>query len=193
MSTQMQMKSMKQTSTQEPDENEFSMKREILDMCEVAMISLIVVVLVFTFIFRIVGVKGDSMMNTLSDGDRLIISHMMYEPEQGDIVVVELKDLFNTPIIKRVIAVEGQTVDIDDDGNVYVDGIQLSEDYIHDSTSPKSYNEYPLTVPEDSVFVMGDNRNNSTDSRDFGCVNENNILGKVIVRLFPITKFGLMN
>ena len=167
-------------------------KKDLMDMVEVMVAALLVLVLVFTFIFRIVGVKGDSMRETLHNNDRLIISHLMYEPKQGDIVVVELPELFDTPIIKRIIATGGQTVKIEEDGTVTVDGKALDESYTNAFTEPKEL-QFPITIPEGDVFVMGDNRTNSTDSRDFGYVNEKNILGKVVIRLYPINKFGTVN
>ena len=167
-------------------------KKDLMDMVEIMVAALIILVLVFTFVFRIVGVKGDSMRETLHNNDRLIISHFMYEPEQGDIVVVELPELFDTPIIKRVIATGGQTVNIEEDGTVTVDGKALDESYTNAFTEPKEM-QFPITVPEGDVFVMGDNRTNSTDSRDFGAVDEKNILGKVVIRLYPINKFGTVD
>lgn len=168
----------------------FSFKREFFDICEMIVVALVVVTLILTFLFRVVGVDGSSMEYTLSNEDRLILTDLFYEPEQGDIVVLELDDLFEQPIIKRVIATEGQTVNITDDGKVFVDSQELQEDYIHDPTNPKEDQEYPLTVPEDCVFVMGDNRNNSTDSRNFGCVDERNIMGQAVYRIFPFNKIG---
>lgn len=169
----------------------FSFKGEFFDLCEMIVFALVIVILVFTFLFRVVGVEGSSMEYTLSDNDRLILTHLAYEPEQGDIVVLELDDLFDQPIIKRVIATEGQTINITDDGKVVVDGQQLNETYIHDPTNPKGL-EYPITVPDNCVFVMGDNRNNSTDSRNFGCVDEKNIMGQAVYRIFPFDKIGSM-
>ncbi len=169
----------------------FSLKREFFDFCEIIVFAMVIATLIFTFLFRIVGVDGSSMEYTLSDQDRLIITHLFYEPEQGDIVVLELDELFEQPIIKRVVATEGQTVDITDDGKVIVDGQELQEDYIHDPTNPKN-GDYPITVPENCVFVMGDNRNNSTDSRNFGCVDEKNIMGQAVFQIFPFSEFGLI-
>lgn len=171
----------------------YSFKKEFFDICETIVFSLVVLILIFLFIFRVVGVEGDSMEYTLSTGDRLIVSHLFYDPKPGDIVVVELDEYFDTPIIKRVIAVGGQTVDIDSEtGKVRVDGQELDEPYTHDPTTPKSLH-YPMTVPEGSVFVMGDNRVNSTDGRNFGYVDKKHILGKAIFRIFPVTKIGVLS
>lgn len=158
---------------------------------------LAVITLVFVFFFRLNGVEGSSMYPTLVNGDYLVLeSNFLYRtPKQGDIVVL------NTPpfsereelIVKRVIAVGGQTVDIDfDAGIVYVDGQPLEEDYIFEPThlSFDSFGkamDYPVTVPEGSLFVMGDNRNHSEDSRfaDVGCVDNDAVLGKVLFVVFP--------
>lgn len=185
----MQKNVMKEQENKPAAKDAFNLKHEFFDLCEIIIIALVVVTLTFTFIFRIVCVEGSSMEYTLMDNDRLIISHLFYQPEQGDIVVLELEDLFDTPIIKRVIATEGQTINITDNGEVSVDGEILDEPYIHAKTNPKDM-EFPLTVPEDCVFVMGDNRGNSNDSRNFGCVNEENIMGQAIFRLFPLKSFG---
>lgn len=152
--------------------------------------------LVFSLLFRIVIVSGPSMNQTLTDGDwLLLIGNVFYtEPEFGDIIVAS-KDSFDdgTPIIKRVIATEGQTVDIDfAQGIVYVDGVALDEEYTNTPTNLREGVSFPLTVDEGCVFVMGDNRNESRDSRspDIGMIDCREILGKAIVRLFPGTDGG---
>ena len=156
---------------------------------------LAVVTLVFVFAIRLVGVDGDSMYPTLHNTDYLaLLSNVFYgEPEQGDIVVMTVPYFENEPIVKRVIATEGQTVDIDfEQGIVYVDGEALDEPYINEPTY-LNYDDmgqgldYPVTVPEGCVFVMGDNRNHSADSRfaPVGMVDERDILGKVLFVLLP--------
>ncbi|MBQ4153157.1 MAG: signal peptidase I [Oscillospiraceae bacterium] len=171
------------------------LKAELFEWLETIAISLIAVVLIFTFVFRIVGVDGDSMLDTLYDGDRLIITHMFYEPEIGDIVIVTQPNAVNKPLVKRIIAMGGQTVDINTDrGEVYVDGELIYESYIKDLTTriPDPPMEFPYTVPEGKVFVMGDNRLNSLDSRstDVGAIDERYILGKAIFRIFPFNRIG---
>lgn len=179
------------------------MKKETIkgmyDTIGIIIIPLIAVIVLFTFFFRVVGVDGESMMNTLEDGDRVIIS-IMSDPQPGDIVVVsrnynndeaEIEQRGSTPIIKRVIAVGGQTVDIDDDGNVIVDGVMLDEPYIADQNQRRIGDvEFPITIREGYIFVMGDNRNVSHDSRftsigEMGQINKKYVLGKAIVRFFP--------
>ena len=152
--------------------------------------------LVFSLLFRIVIVSGPSMKQTLLDGDwLLLIGNVFYtEPKTGDIIVAS-KDSFDngTPIIKRVIATEGQIVDIDfAQGIVYVDGVALIEEYTNTPTNLREGVSFPLTVEKGCVFVMGDNRNESRDSRspDIGMVDCREILGKAIVRLFPGTEGG---
>lgn len=152
------------------------------------------IMLIFSFCFRVVVVSGPSMNNTLYNGDCLLVLGRVFytEPKVGDIVVISKKSFDNgTPIIKRVIATEGQTVDIDfENGIVYVNDKAISEPY---TLAPTYYEdkvnglEFPLTVEKGCVFVMGDNRNQSKDSRskDIGLVDEREILGKAIFLFFP--------
>lgn len=170
-----------------------SVGNEVMEWLESIAVSVFIVILVFTFIFRIVLVDGSSMVPTLEDGQRLIISHLFYTPKQGDIVVVNSHGL-NKTIVKRVIATEGQTVDIDfENHTVTVDGEVLDEPYINEPTARNDGgNTYPMVVPEGSIFVMGDNRNASTDSRSpyVGCISTDDVLGKAIFRIYPFNKFG---
>ena len=149
------------------------------------------IMLVFILLFRIVIVDGTSMNQTLLHGDYLLLmSNTFYRnPQYGDIVVIS-KDSFDdgNPIVKRVIATEGQTVDIDFyAGIVYVDGIALDEPYTNTPTNTEGGMLFPLTVEEGCVFVMGDNRNRSRDSRypEIGQVDEREILGKAIFLILP--------
>lgn len=152
--------------------------------------AVLTITLCFTFVVRMMGVSGPSMIPTLQNGDRLIVvnSTICGDYEVGDIVIARKMSFSNEPIVKRVIATEGQTVDVDFDlGRVYVDGVELHEDYINDLTYLEEGTEFPLTVPEGSVFLMGDNRNHSNDSRDdrLGPVEEQLIIGKAVFVVFP--------
>ena len=147
--------------------------------------------LVFVLLFRMVVVSGPSMRTTLLDGDYLLVlSSTLYQnPKHGDVIVAS-KDSFKDgePIVKRVIAKSGQTVDIDFElGTVYVDGVALEEPYTLTSTNMQEGISFPLTVDEGCLFVMGDNRNESKDSRhpDIGLIDEREVLGKVIFLLIP--------
>ena len=154
---------------------------------------LAIVMIIFVLLFRIVIVSGSSMYSTLWDGDWLLVtgSALYNHPEYGDIIVAS-KDSFNSgePIIKRVIATEGQTVDIDfDAGIVYVDGVALEEEYTYTPTNVEEGIVFPITIAEGCIFAMGDNRNGSRDSRDpsIGMIDKREILGKALFLLFPGT------
>lgn len=182
----------------------------VYDWIDSVVTSIIIVVLLFTFVLRVVGIVGDSMNDTLINNDRVVIYNLFYEPQKGDIIVISRnvsndkanETVGNEPIIKRVIATEGQTVDItyDDEGigHVFVDGVQTGESYIKEPmrqiglVNPVSF---PQTVPEGHVFVLGDNRNESLDSRsadigDYGMIDERYVLGKAIFRIFPFNSIG---
>ena len=165
--------------------------RDLYEWVQSLVGSVLVVVAIFTFVIRMMGVDGHSMLNTLQHGDRLlVVNSMLYHDYQyGDIVILRKNGVFDDdPIVKRVIAVEGQTVDIDfAEGIVYVDGEALEEDYIRDPTYTAEGTEFPLTVPEGSIFVMGDNRNGSSDSRDYrlGTVDTRYVIGKAAFLIFP--------
>lgn len=159
---------------------------------------LTVLIVIFTFCGRVVGVEGDSMYPTLHNGDVLLLRSIGYTPKTGDIVVLNKREgVFCDPIVKRIIAVGGQTVSIDySAGTVTVDGQVLDEPYIAEEMGPPIdpyENITQVTVPEGSVFVMGDNRNHSSDSRDqrLGTVDERYILGEVVMVLFPFQDIRL--
>ena len=152
---------------------------------------LITVILLFLLVFRVIVVSGSSMYSTLIDGDYLLlVSNLFYpEPQYGDVIVAS-KESFDdgAPIIKRVIATEGQTVDIDfEAGIVYVDGVALQEHYTYTPTNVSEGIEFPLTVDRNCVFAMGDNRNRSKDSRhpDIGQIDKREILGKAVLLFMP--------
>ena len=189
----------KKTAEAAPAE-ETTKSGELFDWIQCIVFALIFCILVFLFVGRTVGVVGGSMENTLQDGDRLIISKLFYTPENGDIVVLRQPSFREEPIVKRIIATEGQTVDIDfKKCLVIVDGKPLDEPYTkeygyYSYLDPQDF-EYEIEVPEGCVFVMGDNRNGSTDSRtdSIGCVDVRNILGKVIFRIAPLNKLGFVS
>ena len=167
---------------------------ELYEWIETFCFAIALMVVLFIFVFRYVTVDGNSMMNTLHNQDKLIISNFNYTPQTGDIVVIYIEGQ-NKPYIKRVIATEGQTVKIDfEKWQVYVDGELLEEDYVLRREGDMHYAAFyngEFTVPEGQVYVMGDNRNDSTDSRVLGCLDEHNIIGRVIVRLAP--EFGTVD
>ena len=180
-------------------------KLEVFDWLEIIVASVIIVTILFTFVFKVVTISGDSMFDTLKNGERIIISKLFYTPERGDIVVIS-RNADNSPdynssetcIIKRVIATEGQVVDIDFTlGIVSVDGVPLDEPYTYTPTNTRGDVVFPVTVPEGHVFVLGDNRNKSADSRkstlgDNGMVDERNILGRALLRYLPFDRFGVL-
>ena len=149
-----------------------------------------VFVLLFTFVARIIVVSGPSMENTLIEGDLILVWSLGYTPKQGDVVVLTQESYQEDSIVKRVIAVEGQQLDIDyTSGIVYVDGEPLEEDYIKEQMLRPSYGEgiNHVIVPKDSIFVMGDNRNESADSRlpDIGIVDARCVIGRGVTVIFP--------
>ena len=155
----------------------------------------LVIIFLFTFVMRITIVDGHSMENTLHHGDIVLVRSIGYTPKQGDIVVLTKTTFREASIIKRVIATEGQTVDIDyATSTVYVDGVALEEDYIKEARwdlyADNGVNH--ITVPEGHIYAMGDNRNGSSDSRDpsLGVVDVRCVIGQAVMVLFPFSDFG---
>lgn len=190
----------------------------LFDFIELFVFALVAVFIITSFFFRYSIVDGGSMQNTLQDEEKLLLYSFLYSPEPGDVVVVQDKSTsLKDPIVKRVIAVGGQKVKITRDG-VYVDGKPLNEPYVYTGDYKNAagkldvyrYNVYPsqvlvdrdlicdykegeyyeVLVPEGEIFVMGDHRNNSTDSRDIGTLHEDAIIGKVVLRFYPFEEFG---
>ncbi len=167
---------------------------ELFFWAQALTVALAVLVCVNTFFFRLSGVVGQSMESTLHQGDQLILQIIGYDqPERGDIIVC-YSDHFGEALVKRVIAVEGDTVDISDDGYMVVNGEELYEPYANEAMweSKRGGHNYPVTVLEDHVFAVGDNRNHSSDSRDvlIGQIPEDQVIGKALFRIFPFNKIG---
>ena len=180
----------KETDMEERKQAEEKNGREIFDWVQALVCSVLVVVLLFTFVIRQIGVDGHSMLQTLQHGDRLLILNSLISDnyEYGDIVVLRKESFSESPIVKRVIATEGQTVDIDfGRGLVYVDGQVLEEDYINEPTYNAEGTQFPLTQGEGEIFVMGDHRNHSGDSRDdnLGAGDTRHVIGKAVFLAFP--------
>lgn len=162
---------------------------ELYDWLQCIVSAILCGILIFVFIGRVIGVDGNSMLNTLRDRDTVIMSNLFYTPKYGDIVVFrDDKYDYKKPLVKRVIATEGQTVDFDfTAGKVFIDGREIVEPYIRELTHESLGFVGPKTVPKGCVFVMGDNRNESADSRSdmIGMVDTRQILGKVLFVLIP--------
>lgn len=178
------------------EEKDFSWKREIIST---AAYLLIVVALTFLFV-QFVGqrthVNGDSMNVTLEDGDNLIVDKLSYRfsaPERYDIIVFPYQYQEKTYYIKRIIGMPGETVQIID-GMVYIDGELLDESYGKEVMQYAGVASDPITLGEDEYFVLGDNRNNSSDSRDpsVGNIHEDQIIGKAFIRIWPLNKIGIL-
>ncbi len=177
----------------------FNLTQELFEWAESLVMALVIIVLLFAFVVRLIGVEGDSMLPTLHNRDYLLVSDLLYEPAPGDLVVITKAGFLldengqEDSFVKRVIAVAGQTVDIDfDAGVVRVDGAALAEPHTNSPTTRHGDVDFPREVPEGCVFVLGDNRNGSTDSRYsyVGMVDVRYIVGRVLFRILPVNKFG---
>ena len=166
--------------------------RELYEWTQAIAIAVVLALVINHFVFSIVEVQGASMEPTLNQSERLFVFKTFYQPKNKDIVIVKSEQL-GKYIVKRVIAVGGQTIDINKEtGKVYVDGKLQDESYINEEANYYVGNieAYPLTVPENCVFVMGDNRGNSMDSRALGFFENDDIMGKAIFRIWPFNNFG---
>ena len=159
----------------------FKRNKNNLEWFEAMVMAMVAVALVFTFAVRMIRVEGESMVPTLQDGQRILISSLPYQPQYGDIIVTDAYTSYGEPLVKRVIGKAGDEIDIDfQNGIVYRNGQALDEPYTAEPTYLQESVEFPVTVPEDCLFVMGDNRNHSTDSRDqrVGFIHVNYVLGR---------------
>ena len=177
-----------------PEQAESKRKKwfQLYDMAGSVTAALVIIFIVFTFLFRAVSVIGSSMVPTLVNGDWLLVSASS-EYERGDIIIItQPNELDNEPLVKRIIATGGETIDIDFNTHEdYVNGKLLDEPYIKEPTALQYDVKFPYVVPEGCVFAMGDNRNDSIDSRSsrVGPIDERYILGKAVFRVLPISDF----
>ena len=183
----------KRRSAEQVEKSREKLRSEIYDWVQSLITALMICIVLFLFFVRVIDVSGDSMNPSLFDGNKMLVSDLFYKPKAGDVVIFK-KDSYDPgkALVKRVVAVGGQTVNIDfDTGIVYVDGEPLDEPYTADLTYNKLDFMGPWRVPEGCVFVMGDNRNASTDSRDkrIGNVDERLIIGRAYVVVYPVGEF----
>lgn len=170
------------------------MVKDIIDILKSIIIAAVAAFLLVTFVFETVAVDGYSMNPTLNDKDRLIVEKVTYyfrQPSPGDIVVIKYPANPKEKFIKRVVAVGGDTVEIKDN-TLYVNNIPKKENYLLETTM-NDFNK--VTVPKGTIFVMGDNRNNSRDSRftDVGFVDLSMVIGRAVFRIYPLNSFGTLN
>ncbi|MBQ8181897.1 MAG: signal peptidase I [Ruminococcus sp.] len=200
---------------QSDSENNKKLVNDILDIVESTFTTIFAIMMIFTYLLHPVNVKGESMMPTLKDYDRILMTTVYFNLEYGDIVIVDNDMAYDLDangepvevnidgkqlkecIIKRIIAVGGQTIDIRD-GKVYVDGKEIDEPYIMSGAKTNSLSafsdSYPITIPEGYYFVMGDNREHSSDSRhpDVGLIKKSQVYGKALVRYAPFSEFKFL-
>lgn len=182
---------------EEKEQSKTSFSREVFDWIQTIAVAVVSVVIIFTFIIRIVQVEGPSMTPTLLEGERVVVSEIFYTPKVGDVVVVCVPGRTD-PFVKRIIAMDGDVVDFDFEKNrLVINGEPIEEEYINEEMSRYDWYRsdiYPVTVGKNQVFVCGDNRNHSTDSRyeTVGCIDKNNIMGRVVFILTPLNKFGVV-
>lgn len=182
---------------------EFNMLKEIRDWVVAIAIAVVLALLIRNFVFTLVKVQGASMQPTLQENDRLYVNRFFYAPKKGDVIIFKPASDPDRPYVKRVIATEGDTLYIDfETGDVYVNGVVIDEPYINNPTTRSgSYimdliaegkygPDSPIVIEKDKVFVMGDNRNNSKDSREIGQIPEDEFIGGAVFRFWPLSNFG---
>lgn len=196
-----------QEDFEEPgEEKKFNWKKEMLDWVQAIVIAIVIALLIKNFVFTLVQVEGDSMLPTLQNSNRLYVNRFMYTPQKGDIIIFKPEDDPKRPYIKRVIATEGDTVYIDyESSTVYVNDEPIEEPYIKEPTrligtyisrlmNTGNYSrQQPIIVEKDKIFVMGDNRNHSRDSREIGLVDKKQIIGGAVFRFWPLNEFGSLD
>ncbi len=168
---------------------------ELFFWAQALTVALALLVCVNTFFFRLSGVRGSSMLDTLTHGDQLLLQVIGYDaPQRGDIVVCTSDGFDGEALVKRVIAIEGDVVDISRDGYMMVNGEKLHEPYAKEAIwrDKRGDQSYPLTIEEGHLFAVGDNRNHSTDSRWIyvGQIEEERVIGKAVLRIWPLNKIG---
>ena len=181
------------TKEAEPEKKEKDPKGNAYDWIESLVTAIVACIIIFLFLFRVVNVQGSSMVPTLRESDKIVISRLARDFKYGDIVVLTKTAFDDESIVKRVIATEGQTIDIDfDEGIVTVDGEVLQEPYIAEKTKRQMDFNGPVTVPEGCIFCMGENPTPRTDSRRsiIGMIDTRCVLGRVVLRLWPLNKIG---
>lgn len=181
-------------NAEEKADKEVSARVDLYEWIQSLMTALVICMAVFIFCVRTIDVSGSSMFPTLHDGDKMLVSNLLYKPKAGDVVVFKTDNYDpDRALVKRVIATEGDEISIDfDRGIVYINGLPVEEDYIAELTKTKLDFIGPQTVPEGCMFVMGDNRNASTDSRkkEIGMVDSRMLLGRAYYVLFPLSDMG---
>ncbi len=195
--------SKRRASKPQKKNGEFNMMKEIRDWIVAIAIAVILALLIRNFVFTLVKVQGASMQPTLKENDRLYVNRFFYSPQRGDVIIFKPASDPDRPYVKRVIATEGDTLYIDfETGDVYVNGEVIDEPYINNPTTRSG--EYimdliaegkygpdsPIVIEKDKVFVMGDNRNNSRDSREIGQIPEDEFIGGAVFRFWPLSNFG---
>ncbi len=181
---------------EESDPQKGSFRMDLYFWMQALAVALVALILTFTLAGRVIKVVGDSMLPTLHENDLMLLQSIGYTPKQGDIVVLRKSSFMSDPVVKRVIATEGQHVTVDYMNHcVLVDGVPLEEPYILELMQDPNRSDMPVvdvTVPEGSIYVLGDNRNHSSDSRSerLGTVDTRYVLGRVLCILLPFDHFG---